>query len=409
MVNETITDKSVDNKKPLPKGWKWVKLGDVCKVTMGQSPPGTSYNRERKGSPLLNGPTEFGKFHPTPIQWTTQPVRFAEKGEILLCVRGATTGKKNIADQRYCIGRGLAAISGIQEKTDTQFLIFLLDTITENLLKETSGSTFPNLSGEKLESFEIPLPPLAEQKRIAAILSEQLAAVERARKAAQEQLEAAKALPAAYLREVFESEEAKRWEKEKLAKHVTKIGSGITPLGGYSSYLSTGIPLIRSQNIHINKFTTNGLAYISKEQDKLMENSRVQPRDVLLNITGASIGRVCVVPTEICPANVNQHVSIIRVTKTLSPLFLAHYLSTPKFQKFIMNSQSGATRQALTKSMIENFIIPIPPIKEQEKIIKTLSEKVSQAKKVQELIEVNFGNIVKLPSALLQRAFSGEL
>jgi len=94
----------------------------------------------------------------------------------------------------------------------------------------------------------------------------------------------------------------------RLGDHATKIGSGFTPLGGYATYQSSGLPLIRSQNVDLNHFDTDGLVFISKEQDEEMAGSRVQPGDVLLNITGASIGRVCVVPPDICPANVNQHV-----------------------------------------------------------------------------------------------------
>ena len=89
------------------------------------------------------------------------------------------------------------------------------------------------------------------------------------------------------------------WRWVRLGDHVTKVGSGVTPLGGHASYKRAGIPLIRSQNVHLNRFNPDGLAFISTEQDAEMETSRVQPGDVLLNITGASIGRVCVVPTEI--------------------------------------------------------------------------------------------------------------
>ncbi|HET9914185.1 MAG TPA: restriction endonuclease subunit S, partial [Anaerolineales bacterium] len=98
------------NGRSLPEGWQWVKLGDVCEIIMGQSPEGNTYNNNGEGMPLLNGPSEFGSRYPTAIQWTISPIRFAEKDDILFCVRGATTGRKNIANQKYCIGRGLAAI-----------------------------------------------------------------------------------------------------------------------------------------------------------------------------------------------------------------------------------------------------------------------------------------------------------
>ena len=112
-----------------------------------------------------------------------------------------------------------------------------------------------------------------------------------------------------------------------------------------------------------------------------MSGSRVLPGDVLLNITGASIGRACVVPAEVCPANVNQHVSIIRCKDALNPQFLSYYLATSEFQRFVVDSQAGATRQALTKEQIENFNIPVPEISEQKRIAAILNKQMAAVDK----------------------------
>ncbi len=120
------------------------------------------------------------------------------------------------------------------------------------------------------------------------------------------------------------------WRWVRLSDHIRKIGSGLTPSGGQSVYVASGIPLIRSQNVLMNGFTTEGLAYISSDIDEEMSQSRVYEGDVLLNITGASIGRVCVAPAELCPANVNQHVCIIRTNGSIDSRFLAYYLSSPQ-------------------------------------------------------------------------------
>ncbi|MFH1245644.1 MAG: restriction endonuclease subunit S, partial [Candidatus Omnitrophota bacterium] len=260
-----------------------------------------------------------------------------------------------------------------------------------------------------LANLSISLPPLTEQKRIAAILTKQMAALEKAWAAIEEQLEAAEALPSASSHEIFNSPEAKKWPRKRLGDYVTKVGSGITPLGGYASYQKTGIPLIRSQNIRMNTFEPEGLAFISEVQDAEMGGSRVIPKDVLLNITGASIGRVCVVPDKICPANVNQHVSIIRGNGTFEPAFLSYYLSTPDFQKIIMDSQAGATRQALTKTLIENFIIPLPPFPVQKRISAELAGKISAAEKLACNLREQLETINKMPAALLRKTFNGEL
>ncbi|MBC1240000.1 restriction endonuclease subunit S [Nostoc sp. 2RC] len=196
------------------------------------------------------------------------------------------------------------------------------------------------------------------------------------------------------------------WKWVKLGDYTTKIGSGITPRGGQSSYLKTGIPLIRSQNVHINYFEENGLAFISKEQDEEMEASRVIPGDVLLNITGASIGRVCVVPSKLCPANVNQHVTIIRSDGSWNPFFLAYFISTPDFQKFILDNQSGATRQALTKSIIENFKIPLPPLHEQKRIAEIVNRQMEAVEKARQNAIAQLEAAKELPTAYLRDVFS---
>jgi type I restriction enzyme S subunit len=150
--------------------WKNYKLDDVAPINMGQSPSGDSYNADGEGFPLLNGPTEFSQHHPTPRQWTTSPTKFCKSGDILICVRGATTGKMNWADQKYCIGRGLAALTADTDKCVPEYVFYFVQTQTQEILSRTAGSTFPNLPGDKLKTLPIPVPPLKEQRRLVAYL-----------------------------------------------------------------------------------------------------------------------------------------------------------------------------------------------------------------------------------------------
>ena len=198
------------------------------------------------------------------------------------------------------------------------------------------------------------------------------------------------------------------WQRIRLGDHVTRIGSGLTPLGGESSYLSAGIPLIRSQNVLMNQFSPIGLSFISPEQDQVMCSSRVEKRDVLLNITGASIGRVCVVPDAYCPANVNQHVCVIRCTENLNPRYLALYLSTPGFQRRLMQSQAGATRQALTKRMIADFIVPLPPSGEQERIAALVEGQLGVIKRARAATQAQMDSVQALPAMYYRAAFGEE-
>lgn len=151
--------------------WEVKKLGDIAEVIMGQSPVGTSYNRDGNGYPLINGPTEFTDKHPIKIQWTNQPTKFCKKNDILLCVRGSSTGRINIADDDYCVGRGVAAIRAKTE-VDARYMTFQVDRAVINILALTTGSTFPNIDGKSIRSIEFPVPSFSEQEAIATILSD---------------------------------------------------------------------------------------------------------------------------------------------------------------------------------------------------------------------------------------------
>jgi len=166
------------------------------------------------------------------------------------------------------------------------------------------------------------------------------------------------------------------WKTFKLASLCTKIGSGATPRGGKETYQDVGpYTLIRSQNVLDFFLSKEGLAYINEKQATQLNNVDVKERDILLNITGDSVARVCQVSKELLPARVNQHVSIIRPdVSRLNPEFLKYYLLNPKFKNHMLGLASvGGTRNALTKGMIEDFSIQVPPLPTQRRIAEILT------------------------------------
>ena len=151
---------------------------------MGQSPKGDTYNTDGIGEPLINGPAEFGSKHPIPVQWTNKPTKLCKDGDVLFCVRGNTTGRMNIADQRYCIGRGIAAIREKTQISDTLYIRHLLEYERSSLYRIAigGGSTFPNISTVHLKNYPVALPPLPEQCAIAYVweaIDNRTAALER--------------------------------------------------------------------------------------------------------------------------------------------------------------------------------------------------------------------------------------
>jgi type I restriction enzyme S subunit len=142
----------------MPLGWRLGPLSDVASVVMGASPPGETYNERGVGVPLVNGPVEYGDFFLEKKKWTTQPTRLSRKGDLILCVRGSTTGRHAFANDEYCLGRGVCAI---RATGSAQALVnrLVLDGLPK-LLSKTTGSVFPNLSSEDIKSFDVVVPPL---------------------------------------------------------------------------------------------------------------------------------------------------------------------------------------------------------------------------------------------------------
>jgi len=368
--------------EPLKEGWRWVRLGEVCEITMGQSPPGASYNSDGLGVPLLNGPTEFGPINPTPVQWTISPTRFAEPGDILLCVRGATTGRKNIADRRYCVGRGLAAIQGRNEQATTSFLWFVLDIFTGSLIGQTSGSTFPNLPGEKLKRVEIPLPPLPEQNRIAAKIQELMQEVERARTACEKQLEAAKALPAAYLREVFESEETKKWERKRLRE-------------GCLFEYGTGLPDRDRTGGSVPVFASNGIVGY--------HNIAITQAPIIIIGRKGSIGQINYSEVPCWPIDTTYYIDPSKTQCDLPWLYwLLKWLRLD-----LLNKATGVP--GLNREDAYSQIIPFPSVAVQKRIASELKEKMAEVEKLRISIEKQLEAINALPQTVLRKAFRGEL
>jgi type I restriction enzyme S subunit len=174
-----------------------------------------------------------------------------------------------------------------------------------------------------------------------------------------------------------------------------KIGSGATPRGGSSVYLSKRVNycLVRSQNVFDRYFDTSGLAYIADSDANLLKGARVQPGDVLLNITGDGItfARACLAPASILPACVNQHVAILRLNESKCiPGYLLSYLVHPITKNYIESFNSGGSRRAVTKGHIESFEIPLPPLSEQRAIshiLGTLDDKIELNRRMNETLE----------------------
>ena len=266
--------------------------------------------------------------------------------------------------------------------------------------EKTSGAKMPRANTSDLKSVEIECPSLDEQNRITCIF-DQLVSIISLR---EQELRTLDDLIKARFVEMFGNPvlNDRGWDQQSLGKLTTKIGSGATPKGGKEAYKEEGITLIRSMNVRNGQFEYKDLAHISEEQASKLDNVIVEENDVLLNITGASVARSCVVPPKVLPARVNQHVCIVRCNKSIIPEFLNKLLIDDNYQDLLWGiAGSGATREAITKQQVENLQIIMPPIELQ----KDFMSFVKQVDKYKVVIQKSLEETQLLFNGLMQEYF----
>ena len=179
----------------------------------------------------------------------------------------------------------------------------------------------------------------------------------------------------------------KGWALSTIGKICSKTGSGSTPRGGKTAYTANGVIFLRSQNIHNDGLRLADVVYIDESTHERMSGTKVRALDLLLNITGGSIGRCCIVPDKLGQANVSQHVSIIRPAIDDLHRFLHVLIMAPYFQAFIFDEQTGAGRGGLPKRNMDKIPIALPPIAEQHRIVTKVDELMTQCDELESALD----------------------
>ncbi|MBF0350214.1 MAG: restriction endonuclease subunit S [SAR324 cluster bacterium] len=328
-------------------GWREGYLKDIANILMGQSPKGDTCNSFKNGLPLLNGPTEFTDNHPIPTQFTIDPKKIAQKGDLLFCVRGSTTGKMNWADQQYAIGRGIAALKHKKGDEYQSYLRAVVEYKLSKLLISATGSTFPNISRDQLLLMEILLPPLPEQKAIASVLSSLDDKIELLR----EQNKTLEALAQTLFKRWFvdfnfpdeNGEPYKDSGGKMIESELGEIPEGwrVYELGEISKLIAGGD---RPKNTTINKTETNCIPVYSNgiSNDGLYgytDKPKINEESVTVSARG-TIGYICL--------RLEPYVPIVRL---ISIIPIKNYLSTKYLFLWLKNqniSSTGTTQQQLT-------------------------------------------------------------
>jgi len=373
--------------------WKKVRLGDIAKIGAGQSAPKYDTDFGNQGLPFIRaGHLEqlVSSFPEKLLPKVSDSIAFKYKlkkypSESVIFAKSGMSATLNriykLKTESYVVSH-LAIIEPNRILCDSDFLTYLLSWKNPSVL--IKDSAYPSISLSDICNWNVLVPPIENQHHIAATLDKANELIALRKK----QLKELDALAEAVFYDMFGDpvKNEKGWETIYLKKVTNKIGSGATPRGGNENYKSKGISLIRSLNVYNGKFQYKDLAHIDEEQAKLLDNVTVYKNDVLLNITGASVARCCIVPKELLPARVNQHVAIIRTKKDLNNIYLTSVLTSQSYQQKLLrlSKSNGATREALTKADIENLQIHLPPLPLQTRfaaIIEKIEEQKARVRK----------------------------
>ena len=367
-------------KDKLPKGWDVKDLGKVSFVSAGNSASQDKSDYKNGKYPFFRT-SDIGKIKVGRINKSLdylnekgiEKLRLNKKGTILIPKSGASTllNHRVILNVDGYVSSHLATIFPRVDIINNEYLFNYLKIISAKSL--LANSSYPSLKLSVISKVQVPLPPLQEQEKIVKVLDATFTKIDKAITLIEQNITKLKQLNESVLDETLLNN---NWNELTLEELTSKIGSGSTPRGGRSSYKVSGISLIRSMNVHDNGFKEKGLAFIDNIQAKKLSNVILEKNDVLLNITGASVARCCIVPKQFLPARVNQHVSILRSKKELIlPTFLHLCLISPFYKnKLIIASGGGATREAITKTALCSFKIKLPNIKTQLKIVRFLTQ-----------------------------------
>ena len=430
----TYKDSGIEWLGEIPAHWEVSATKRVCRIVNGATPKSAESSYWNGDIPWIT-PEDLGYLDQGYILSSKRKITWegyqdcgttmVPVGSLVLSTR-APIGHLGIANVKLCTNQGCRSLA-FRYKHSEVYYFFQFSACRVDLEALGQGSTFSELSNDKLGDFEIAIPPLPEQRAIAAFLDRETAKIDALVAKKERLIELLQEKRTALISDVVTKgldpdvplkdfgvewlgEIPAHWEVRRLKHTVNKIGSGKTPSGGAERYVTDGIMLLRSQNVHFRGLELSDVAYIDKATDDEMSNSRVCEDDVLLNITGASLGRCCVARLKGLEANVNQHVCIIRPDQRQSdPVFLAYSIESQSLQDQIFNNENGVSRDALNFEQIGSLILVEPTIIEQRAIAAFLDHETANIDaliaKVQEAID----RLKELRTALISAAVTGKI
>ena len=418
----------------IPEHWKIERLGDISIVNSTSLPVNTAENYKLRYIDIsnvnYNGIISFDNIEELTFEEAPSRARRMLKNNdiIISTVRPnlQAVAYINFDDKNLICSTGFNVVSPRNQSLESKFLYyFLVSEISKQYFTAcATGVGYPSISDYPFRSIQVPFAPISEQIAIAKYLDEATENIDKTIKIKENQLKKLESYKKSKIHETVTKglepnpklkpsgiqwigDIPQHWKVERLKFVLTKIGSGVTPKGGSTVYQETGIPLIRSQNVYDDGFYFDEIAFISEKIHEEMKGSKVLFGDVLLNITGASIGRSFpYLRTE--EANVNQHVCILRPNEKINTAFL-HFLTISEvIQSQISSGFKGSGREGLNFETIKNFAISLPKKQEQKAIAEYLDKLCKNTENVKQNIEKQLIQLKKCRKSLIHECVTGK-
>lgn len=346
-------------------------LKDSCVLIMGQSPSSNSYNTSGDGLPFYQGNADFGEENPVPRSWCTEPKKIAEKGDILISVR-APIGAINIADEKCCIGRGVAAIRPNQEVMSPDFLQHQLFASRNKLKAMGTGSTFKAIGKKTLSDFPVVIYPKNTQEAI----EQQLNSIKKQIKTANSQLDQLDSLVKSRFVEMFEH--GQEWELRALAECcATSDDIKCGPFGSQlhkEDYISEGVPVWGIPEIN-SSFEHMPDKYVSTENGQRLQSYSLVPGDIAMNRKG-NVGQAALFDGKRPSGIIHSDVLRVRVDQdVLNPAFLVEQLhSSHVVREEIMTASTGAIMAGTNVTKLKKIKVFVPPLDLQQEFASFVSQ-----------------------------------
>lgn len=377
---------------------EYVALKDVCKINMGQSPDSSSYNDKKEGIPFYQGNADFGEKHPIPRVWCNAPTKIAQPKDILMSVR-APIGALNYAQEKCCIGRGLAAITPDKDKLSLEFLYWFLRGKNSELNSKGTGSTFKAISKKTLEEVRVPLIDLEKQQKMAQALEKTYSVIQMRTK----QLKELDDLIKARFVEMFGDPVSNPYKLPvvllgELSELITKGASPSWQGFNYTDDPSQTL-FLTSENVKNGYIDLSSPKYIEDKFNTKQKRSIVHKGDFLINIVGASIGRAAQFNLN-CKANMNQAAALVRINDNrIRDKYLLTYLNSDKAQLMYDSMKSDTGRANLSLKDISELSILLPSIEEQltfEKVVAQIDKSKATVQKALDETQLLFDSLMQL-------------